>query len=160
MKKRIILPAAGAAAVMAAIFLFSSRDVGVSLGQSGRVTRALCRVIFFRFGKLTGEQQEFIVTELDFFVRKAAHFCVYTLLGAMTYCVMLCIDRISRKGGAALAVCAVYAALDEMHQYIVPGRTMRLSDVGIDSAGALLGILTVWVIVRLISPGGKSPDDG
>lgn len=149
MKNKIILPVAGAAAVMALIFAFSSKDVSFSLGQSGRVTRALCRIIFFRFERMTGEQQDFVVTELDFFVRKLAHFGVYMLLGAMTYGVTLCSERIGRKRTAALVVCALYAALDELHQYIVPGRTMRLSDVGIDSAGAFLGIMTVWVVMRL-----------
>lgn len=149
MKNRIILPAAGAAAVMALIFVFSSREVSDSLSQSGHVTRLLCRLIFFRFEKMTGEQQDFVVRELDFFVRKAAHFGVYMILGGLTYAALLCAGKPVRKKLTSLGICAAYALLDEMHQYAVPGRTMRLTDVGIDSAGAVLGIMAVWVVMRL-----------
>lgn len=149
MKNRFILLGLGAAAVMVLIFSLSSDEVGVSLGQSGRVTRALCGLIFFRFEKMTAEQQDFLVRELDFFVRKLAHFGVYMLLGLLIYGAVLCVRRIGRKRLAALGFCMVYAALDELHQYIVPGRTMRLTDVFIDSAGALLGIMILWVILRL-----------
>src|SRR3989344_2654413 len=36
-----------------------------------------------------------------------------------------------------LSICVVYAALDELHQYFVPGRYPSTSDVLMDSAGIL-----------------------
>lgn len=145
MKKKLIFFCAAVAAVMAAIFVFSSKEVGISLGQSGRLTRLICRIIFFRFDELTVPQQDLIVTELDFFVRKLAHFSVYMLLGICTYGAVMCMDRVQRKQQCALLICAAYAALDELHQRHVPGRTGQLPDVFIDSAGALLGIAVLWV---------------
>lgn len=150
MKKKIIFPCAAAAAVMAMIFIFSSKEVGISLGQSSQVTRWVCRLIFFRFGEMTAEQQTFLVTELDFFIRKLAHFSVYMLLGIFTYAAALGSGRLRYKGTAALLICALYAALDEVHQHFVPGRSMRLTDVCIDSLGALLGIFILRTAILLI----------
>lgn len=38
-----------------------------------------------------------------------------------------------------LAISIVYAALDELHQYFVPGRVNSMSDWGIDIAGSFFG---------------------
>ncbi len=46
-----------------------------------------------------------------------------------------------------LAICALYASADEIHQYFVSERTMRLKDVFIDSMGSLLGIIIISVII-------------
>lgn len=47
------------------------------------------------------------------------------------------------------AVGSLYAASDEFHQLFVPGRSGRLTDVLIDSAGLLAGILVVCLIKQL-----------
>lgn len=44
-----------------------------------------------------------------------------------------------------------YAVLDEIHQYFIPGRAMSAVDVCIDSAGALIGIIIVRVIVIIFT---------
>lgn len=49
------------------------------------------------------------------------------------------------------AFCILYAASDEFHQLFVPGRAGLITDVCIDSAGALLGILLFLGALRLIS---------
>ena len=42
---------------------------------------------------------------------------------------------------AAMGLCAVLAALDEFHQLFVPGRDGKLSDVLIDTCGAVCFLL-------------------
>ena len=44
---------------------------------------------------------------------------------------------------------AAYAVIDECHQLFVPGRAGRLLDIGIDSAGALTGLLILFGIYSL-----------
>lgn len=43
----------------------------------------------------------------------------------------------------ALFIAIVYAATDEFHQWFVPGRSAWLLDIGIDSLGAMLGLLFI-----------------
>jgi len=40
----------------------------------------------------------------------------------------------------------VYAALDELHQYFVPGRSCTMYDWITDGFGALMGFLLAWLI--------------
>lgn len=48
-----------------------------------------------------------------------------------------------------LLIAVTYAGLDEWHQSFVPLREPRLSDVLIDSTGALLAQVLVWVYAKL-----------
>jgi len=48
----------------------------------------------------------------------------------------------------ALGISAIYAASDELHQYFVPTREARFGDVMLDTAGAALGLLLIWIIGR------------
>ena len=57
----------------------------------------------------------------------------------------------------ALLAAAVYAASDEIHQAFVPGRGPAVTDVLLDSAGALCGILIVCLIVRAVCQRKKQP---
>lgn len=134
--------------VMALIFAFSSRAAEDSAGQSKIITGLICRLIFFRYEKMTAAQRSFVVTELDFFIRKLAHFSIYFLLGICSYAVFLLGEtNIRKKWTAAMSVCIVYAILDEIHQYFIPGRAMRALDVCIDSLGALTGMIVLRIII-------------
>jgi VanZ family protein len=65
-------------------------------------------------------------------VRKCAHFTNYAILFWL-----LARGPMSGRPYAALALCVLYALLDEGHQTLVPGRTPSLRDVALDSTGAL-----------------------
>ena len=47
-----------------------------------------------------------------------------------------------------LALAALYAASDEIHQYFVPSREARFGDVLLDTFGAALGLLILWAFGR------------
>jgi VanZ family protein len=79
-------------------------------------------------------------------VRKLAHLTEYAVLGIL---VLRAIDEPNRPRAQnvfrAIAFCAAYAALDELHQRLVPSRTGAVSDVAIDAFGAVLGVaLRAW----------------
>ncbi len=67
-------------------------------------------------------------------IRKAAHFTNYAIL----FWILIRGPMVGRPY-AALMLCVCYAALDEGHQILVPGRTPSLYDVALDSSGALFG---------------------
>ena len=47
-----------------------------------------------------------------------------------------------------LIITSLYGLLDELHQYFIPGRYSEVLDWVADSAGAALGILFVWYLVK------------
>ena len=72
----------------------------------------------------------------DTILRKLAHLAEYAILGAL-------LVRATRRPGLAVLLAALYAATDEMHQLFVEGRHGSPIDVGIDTVGAVAGVL-VW----------------
>ena len=48
-----------------------------------------------------------------------------------------------------LSLGILYACIDELHQYFVPGRACQIRDVCIDTAGVLAGVLLVLWISRM-----------
>lgn len=81
----------------------------------------------------------------DFLAKKGAHAFGYALLGA-AYAHALNPGRRPTRGQAVLAIglAALYAASDEWHQSMTPGRHPAWMDVGIDMAGAAVGVSVLW----------------
>jgi len=127
--------------IMLFIFIQSALPGDLSGKESGMIAVFLAKF----FGK---NQALFSV-----FVRKAAHFTEYALLGiSMFLYVIECLRERKRPVGGAWYVIVwaagtFYAATDEFHQLFVPGRSGQISDVLIDSAGALGGILLMGIIL-------------
>lgn len=78
----------------------------------------------------------------DTILRKLAHLAEYAVLGAL-------LARALRRPQLVVAVAlgGLYAVTDEVHQLFVEGRHGSPLDVGIDTLGALLGVL-LWRRVR------------
>ncbi len=94
---------------------------------------------------------------LGLLVRKAAHATVYAVLAVLTFLALR--GQLERRGAlvGSLAISAVYAVSDEVHQLFVPGRTGSARDVTIDVGGALVGLaLTAWISRRREQAGNAS----
>lgn len=95
---------------------------------------------------------------IEFYVRKAAHMTEYCLL-AISISFPLYVYGVRGIWLMLLAgfVCVGFAGLDEYHQSFVDARGPSVRDVGIDSCGALIGILLVQAFCwsTLHNPGGK-----
>ena len=117
--------------------------------MSFRIDRLVCRLFVDGFENMTAEQQQAAVYDMDFLVKTSAHFLEYTMLGLI---LMLTARTFltSHQKTAALLTGAVYAALDEFHQYFVPGRACQVRDVLIDYSGIVTGILTALLLMRII----------
>lgn len=44
----------------------------------------------------------------------------------------------------------IYAIIDEIHQIFVPDRAFQISDILVDSTGALIGVIASFVILKFI----------
>lgn len=138
---RVILTVLTIAAI-AAIFYNSSLDADTSTEQSSPLTDWF-NGIFMRL------PIPFCVTEN--FVRKAAHFTEYSILGAMlsvTY--YLYFRKKSKVFIASLCSGAIIASVDELIQLVPAGRSAQVSDVLLDCCSVIVGTLIVLAIISII----------
>jgi len=132
--------------MMGGIFYMSSLESSESGGQSGRV------LIFL--GLVSEEDVENSTERYNFYsfwVRKLAHFSVYAVLGIVIYLNLVQYAQMEKvRIPYSILLLMFYAASDEVHQNFVPGRSMELRDVMIDTAGGMSGILFVAVSLKLL----------
>ena len=98
----------------------------------------------------------------EHFIRKAAHFTEFAILGALFCADLVCLRAISFKQrlcvSAPLLLCSVpasalFAAADEFLQSFSDGRGPSVKDVLIDTSGALCAtiiFISVFALVRFI----------
>ena len=120
---------------MAVIFVMSAMTGQASGAQSGVLTRLLLSLISVFSGTVDPG-------ELEFIIRKGAHLSEFALL-FLLYFRALYLTGQKNGGITAFALTVFYAAMDELHQFFVPGRSASAADVMIDAFGAL----TAWAIL-------------
>lgn len=81
------------------------------------------------------------------FIRKLAHFSIYALLGLNTL-YMYKNYNVKYYALFALITCILYACSDEWHQSFISGRSPQVTDICIDTIGALSMILLNLSIIR------------
>lgn len=141
MTARIILTVLTVAAV-AAIFFNSSLDAVESTEQSSPITEwvnSILAILHFPF------------TVTEGFIRKAAHFSEYTVLGLLLSTTVYLYRQNKKKTVlTALPIGASVAICDELIQLIPAGRSSQVSDVLIDSCGVAFGMLIILFIISII----------
>lgn len=158
--KRIwILPVILLVVWMSVIFGFSAQPVKQSVGLSEKVGRIISETVVPGFHSWPEQKQEKFVKNIDFGVRKAAHFTEYMFLGMLWILFFHSLLK-SRYGYKkemlfSFLASAAFASGDEFHQLFVAGRHAKVQDVCIDTAGATIGILIISLILRKIVGGKK-----
>ena len=125
------------------IVIFTGSGDAKSYQHSSTIFEPLVHWLF------PGMSQTHIQT-LHYLFRKCAHLAEYAFLAVLFW-------RAFRhssiqpprpwnwsEAAQALGLVLVYAALDELHQCFVPGRTGQVSDVVVDMAGGALGLAVLW----------------
>lgn len=131
--------------LLGVIFLFSSQDGEQSFALSETITQKITG-IFDRNPSSSRTSQDF-QTLMGGMVRKAAHFIEYFLLALLIYLAARhCKWNVRSSRRLAFILCFLFASMDELHQWFVPGRTSVYFDVIIDLTGAVsaLGMVTVY----------------
>ena len=128
------------------IFTLSSQIAAESNNLSSTVTR-----VVHKFLSLFIPNSDISSSVTNHFVRKAAHFFAYLILGVLVASLLrLCGVKSNKSVIVALLICIALAAGDEIHQTFVPGRGGRVTDVILDSCGALVGIGLTQLITRYL----------
>ena len=91
-------------------------------------------------------------------VRKSAHAILFAILGVTMMLSLKSAGFIKNKWWllcVSFVLCILYAISDEYHQTFIYGRSGSVSDVLIDSAGSLLGVVLVGLSSNKFSFGIK-----
>lgn len=119
------------------LFIYVASTSGFSAANTSRFLRPL---LFWLFPQISEER----IALIHFFVRKAAHFAEYAVLGFLAARAFWnSSQRLLREYWfhAAASLIVSYALLDEFHQSFVGSRTASLSDSIIDITGGLFVLL-------------------
>ncbi len=138
--------------IMASIFCFSSKPATTSGESSLMISQTLLNtyenITDLSYEELTRQQ---VLLELDHFVRKTAHFIEYAFLAAAWVFHFVFRGRGYRiAAGLSILITSVYAATDEFHQTFVAGRSGQISDVLLDSCGAVVGAFIFLSLILII----------
>lgn len=148
MKKIKVIALMCSIGIMILIFFFSSQNGTESKEVSGEVTKKVVDVVA---KPCPEEKKAELADQLEYYVRKAAHFLIFASLGLSVITTVK--GYMGRKNRddiiTAAAICVLYACMDEFHQGFVGERSMKITDVLIDSAGACLGIAIFFLLCRV-----------
>lgn len=129
------------------IFCFSNQNGTQSSGVSRKVTEIVTSNMK-KVQNMPKNEKELFLEHTEKIIRKLAHFSIYTVVGLLMMSLMSTYKlKQSKRIWISLIVGVLYASSDEIHQYFVPGRSARVFDVMIDSAGVFLGICIVIFVL-------------
>ncbi|MCI8276350.1 MAG: VanZ family protein [Clostridia bacterium] len=87
--------------------------------------------------------------------RKMAHFTIYAIGGFVMYCITAIYsenEKVTlRKILITVSFGVIYAIFDEIHQFFSDGRTPKVFDVIIDTAGIISGLVIAIVAIFILS---------
>ena len=130
----IILSAFALLAVLITIFILSAQNGEESSSTSGFFTRLIETIL----GQPANETV----------IRTLAHFCEFAGLGFLM-CNFLFALKDKLKPFWSFLFSLVYAITDEIHQIFVPERACQLTDLAVDSAGIVLGVVAFCILIIL-----------
>ena len=150
-----ILYGALALGIMTVIFISSAQTSVTSAAASGRFTAFIQRIFFKSWEEYSEADFEKALYALHFLIRKVAHFSIFLLLAVSVLGFLSTLPmKWSVRILAAIAFTALYAVFDEFHQSFTAGRSMMVFDMLVDSAGGVLGALSMTGILLSL---GKHP---
>ena len=173
---RVVVSVAAVIAMCAFIFLMSHEPAEQSDELSLGVAWNIVSILVPGYGDMSSADQLEWQKMLNHPVRKTAHFLEYAALGALMLNMLMQISRLreiglstdARSGSGkasdspprslrdpaykrslvilAWLLTTFYASTDEVHQMFVAGRAGMVTDVLLDSTGALTGVLLCWLL--------------
>lgn len=146
-KKKKILITVSATVMLLILYLFIFGFSAQDAEQSGFISRMLTEKCVEFFNSLTGgywsrDFMEGLTVYFEHPVRKLAHFAEYACMGVLLYVIWRqWLSKGKRLYLLILSWVFVSAALDELHQWFVPGRYASIADVLLDTCGGAAGML-------------------
>lgn len=162
MNKRLILSIILVILWMGLIYYMSSMNSDESNSAS---TSIVVDIIDF-FDHITGASKDTInyhhstnfISHVNHVVRKLAHGLIYFGLAILVFNLLIHLFRkkLIIYDIFTLIICFLYACSDEYHQTFVIGRGGMISDVLIDTLGAIIGCLFINIVYKIAKNRKKS----
>lgn len=129
------------------VFTFSGQQGTESGNTSRKFTITFIQILT---GKKLALDNPFI-EGIQLLIRKLAHYTVYAIGGFLIMNYMFTINKKCKYQILySIYLGGFYAITDEIHQLFVPGRSGRILDVLIDTAGVITGIFIYLGLRKLI----------
>lgn len=131
---------------MLSLYGFSAETGTVSGGKSKEIAAFIEKIFAKISAGCFSYDKSAVIFEISHIIRKSAHVAGFMLLGMLVF---FLIESISEKKKKLLPIVftVLYAMADEFHQSLVPGRGPSVNDVGIDSCGAILGVMLAFLLL-------------
>lgn len=142
--------------IMVVIFNFSAKSAAESDGSSLQITNVFLNLYeSIHDGELSDNYKENLLLQANHVIRKMAHAIEYVVL-SLCIGLHLLACRVSSKRLFlfSIIISGIYAITDEFHQLFVPGRCGRISDVLIDTVGAMIGAAFFLFVLRCFQKRG------
>lgn len=153
--RRLLLPLSAVLVIvwMSVIFAFSAQQDTESAAVSGGVCYRIAEGWdkAFHLGQ-TEEELLAVAQRIEHPVRKGAHMSEYGVLALLFFALISFFRWMPARSSCLLALILafLYACTDEFHQRFVPGRSGSFIDVMIDTSGAALVMLFVFLVICLV----------
>ncbi|MFR4161288.1 MAG: VanZ family protein [Paraclostridium sordellii] len=131
---------------MGFIYYMSNQPASISSSQSGGFINMLSNLPII--GNTIKELMKIGIAE--FLIRKSAHMFLYFTLSILIYTVFKNINN-KKAYLYSLTGCFIYACTDEIHQLFITGRSGEFKDVLVDTLGATIGLLLVFMINKILN---------
>lgn len=115
------------------IFIMSHTNGTDSSNQSNFFVEIILKIIYIN------------PETLSFLIRKAAHMSEYAILFLLIYYGISKTIAINHILSTSLFITFIYACSDEFHQLFIPGRAGQFKDVMIDTSGALIMLIIIYI---------------
>lgn len=132
---------------MVIIYSFSASPSDESNSKSKEIVRYIVKIVYKDEEKIEKE-----VNKYNKPLRKFAHASVYFVLASFINSVICVIkkDKLWLCNIISIIICFIYACTDEFHQTFVSQRTGQISDVLIDTVGAIIGCMVFNFIYKKV----------
>ena len=137
------------ALIAAMIFMFSAQNALESSQTSTGVLAWIIQTFYPRFEDMSASEKARLFEQLEYAVRKLAHFTEFAMLGAALRLLFHAL-RLKRPLLWAWVAGTLYACTDEVHQMFVDSRGPAVTDVLIDSAGVftMACLMSLLLLIR------------
>ena len=133
------------------IYSFSAENSNISGDRSQGLCEQIAEIVLLG-DDATEAEITALADRIEPTLRSLAHMFCFAVLGGLYFLLFVSFGFDGfRRSALSVGCTLVYAIFDEIHQYFVPGRSTQLSDICVDTLGAVLAVCVLTLIFKCFS---------